>query len=60
MFNPRIQKWNEHFEWSDDYTRIIGKTPTGRGTVAELNLNKERMIAVRKNWVSVGWHPLKD
>ena len=60
IFNPRTQIWHEHFEWSDDYNRIVGKTPTGRVTVIELNLNKERIIKVRKNWVSVGWHPPKD
>lgn len=60
IFNPRTQIWDKHFEWSDDYTQIIGKTPTGRGTVADLNLNKERIVAVRKNWVSAGWHPPKE
>ena len=60
IFNPRTQIWNEHFKWSDDFTQIIGKTPMGRGTIADLNLNKERLIAVRTNWVSAGWHPPKD
>ena len=60
IFNPRTQNWDEHFEWSDNYTRIIGKTPTGRITVAKLNLNKERIVAVRKNWVLADWHPPKD
>ncbi len=60
IFNPRTQTWNEHFEWSKDFTRIIGKTPVGRSTVAELNLNKERIAQVRKNWFSAGWHPPKD
>lgn len=60
IFNPRTQNWDEHFQWSDNYTRIIGKTPIGRVTVTELNMNKERIVAVRKNWVAVGWHPPKD
>ena len=60
IFNPRTQIWNEHFEWNDDFTIITGKTPTGRGTVADLNLNKERLISIRQNWVSVGWHPPKE
>lgn len=60
IFNPRTQNWDEHFEWSDHYTRIIGKTPSGRITVAELNLNKERIVAVRREWVSADWHPPKD
>ena len=59
IFNPRTQIWHEHFEWSDNYTRIIGKTPTGRITVAELNLNKERLVNIRKHWVSANWHPPK-
>lgn len=60
IFNPRTQIWNEHFKWSSDQTKIIGKTPTGRGTVAELNLNNERIVAVRREWVLVGWHPPTD
>lgn len=60
LFNPRTQIWGEHFDWDDNYSRIIGRTPIGRITVAELNLNKERYVTVRKLWVSVGWHPPKD
>lgn len=60
IFNPRRQNWHEHFEWSENYTRIIGKTPTGRITVIELNLNKERLVAVRRERVSAGWHPPND
>lgn len=60
LFNPRLQNWHEHFEWSKDATEIIGKTPIGRATVTALDLNKERFIKVRKNWVSANWHPPKD
>ncbi len=60
LFNPRTQIWDEHFEWSDDYTSIIGKTPVGRITVAELNLNKTRLVIVRQEWVLAKWHPPKD
>ena len=27
LFNPRTQKWHEHFDFTDDKTEIIGKTP---------------------------------
>jgi HNH endonuclease len=60
IFNPRTQIWNEHFEMSKNGTQIIGKTPIGRGTVEALNLNDERVVAVRMEWVAVGWHPPKD
>ena len=38
LFNPRIQRWSEHFRWSEDGIRVIGLTPTGRATVALLHL----------------------
>ena len=60
IFNPRTQKWNEHFEWSEDGTEIIGKTAIGGGTVVTLKLNDERVVAVRREWVSAGWHPPRD
>lgn len=60
LFNPRLQNWREHFQWSKDATKIIGKTAIGRVTVAALDLNKERFVRVRRNWVSAGWHPPKD
>jgi hypothetical protein len=33
LFNPRIQVWADHFTWSEDSTRVIGRTSTGRATV---------------------------
>ena len=32
LFNPRQQIWSEHFLWSADTLKIIGKTPSGRAT----------------------------
>jgi 5-methylcytosine-specific restriction endonuclease McrA len=26
LFNPRTQRWSEHFRWSEDGTRVIGLT----------------------------------
>ena len=57
LFNPRQQKWQDHFMWSEDGTKIIGLTPCGRSTVNALRLNNSLGIAVRKNWVKAGWHP---
>ena len=30
LFNPRKQIWPEHFEFNQDFSEIIGKTPCGR------------------------------
>ncbi len=60
LFNPRTQAWKEHFAWSEDGTRIIGRTACGRATVETLRLNRELAVLARRRWVSVGWHPPND
>lgn len=57
LFNPRTQDWHTHFAWSDDKTRIIGLTPTGRATVVALQLNRSILVKTRRRWVMAGWHP---
>lgn len=57
LFNPRQQYWNDHFEWSDDFARISGKTSTGRATVNRLKMNVERIVTARRIWVKAGEHP---
>lgn len=60
LFNPRKQRWTDHFQWSEDGLRAIGITPTGRATVTALKLDSdEDAIECRKQWISVGWHPPK-
>jgi HNH endonuclease len=57
LFNPRRQRWARHFLWSDDGTRIIGRTACGRATVVALQLNHVIAMMVRREWVAAGWHP---
>ncbi len=60
LFNPRYENWSDHFAWSQDGERVIGKTSTGRATVSALNLNRPSLVAARRAWVQVDWHPPKD
>ncbi|MEM9946864.1 MAG: HNH endonuclease [Cyanobacteria bacterium P01_D01_bin.36] len=60
LYHPRKQTWNDHFAWSNDGTHIVGTTPCGRVTVEILQLNNPFSVAVRRSWVSVGWHPPKS
>lgn len=60
LFNPRIQVWREHFVWNVAGDGIIGKTPTGRATVAALRLNRVELVEARRGWVIAGWHPPED
>jgi hypothetical protein len=58
LFNPREQRWSDHFQWTPDGLRIVGKTPIGRATVALLHLDDDAdAIEVRSYWVLAGWHP---
>lgn len=47
LFNPRTDRWAEHFTWNEDW-RIVGLTPTGRATVAALDLNSPRRVRIRE------------
>jgi hypothetical protein len=61
LFNPRTQEWFEHFQWTEDGVRIVGRTPTGRATVAALHLSDDPdALVVRSYWVLAGWHPPDD
>ena len=57
LFNPRIHKWHEHFAWAKDKLTIIGLTPIGRATVKTLELNRDRVITIRKADLEIGRHP---
>lgn len=57
LFNPIKQNWTDHFRWSDDGLRIIGKSAIGRATVTALQLNNIYALTVRRHWISAGWHP---
>lgn len=60
LYHPRNQKWSEHFRWSDDFTLIIGLTPTGRATVGALHLNRDGLINLRQVLYAMGQHPPLD
>lgn len=55
LFHPRNDSWNEHFAW-DDY-HVVGRTPSGRATVAALDLNHERRVRIRQAEQMFGLFP---
>jgi hypothetical protein len=57
LFNPRAQRWNDHFAWSADATRVEGSTPVGRATVIALRMNQPLIVTARGRWARVGLHP---
>lgn len=55
LFHPRIDKWNEHFEWHG--VEIFGLTAEGRATVETLKLNRRLILSIREEEILLGRHP---
>jgi len=47
LFHPRLQRWDEHFEWRGLY--LAGKTAIGRTTIRVLNMNSEDHLTLRSS-----------
>lgn len=52
LFNPRRHKWDRHFRW--DGPVLVGRTPTGRATIAVLGINLEYRVRLRQQLISEG------
>lgn len=57
LYHPRRQGWGDHFVWNEDYTLILGLTPTGRATVERLQLNREGVVNLRRALRLINEHP---
>lgn len=57
LFNPRQHRWDEHFLWTADFTQVVGRSATGRATVAKLKLNRPQLVKLRRILRAAGEHP---
>jgi hypothetical protein len=55
LFNPRIDEWNDHFQWCG--YEVLGLTEIGRATIAVLDLNHPRRFRIREVEALVGLFP---
>jgi len=60
LFHPRQAHWHDHFAWNEDFTLLLGLTPTGRATIEKLQLNRLSLINLRRILHHAGIHPLPD
>jgi len=60
LFNPRTQRWVEHFAWTENGTVIAGITDVGRATINRLKMNRDIVRVARTRWVISGYHPPQD
>ena len=57
LFHPRLQNWDDNFEWSEDYTTLSGRTATGNATIVALQLNRVGLVNLRRVLFEAGLHP---
>jgi len=55
LFHPRHDLWSDHFQWQA--YALTGKTPTGRATIAALDLNHPRRLRIRRAEEMFGLFP---
>ncbi|MBK7779503.1 MAG: HNH endonuclease [Ardenticatenia bacterium] len=55
LFHPRRDSWSEHFEIEG--ALLLGRTVTGRATIALLQLNRSERVAERKLLLASGLLP---
>ncbi|MCA9999226.1 MAG: HNH endonuclease [Anaerolineales bacterium] len=60
LYNPRQDKWREHFAWSDDVLQMIGLTAIGRATIVTLHLNRPGLVNLRQALFAVSEHPPRE
>ncbi|MBD2312894.1 HNH endonuclease [Desertifilum sp. FACHB-1129] len=60
LYNPRTQRWIEHFYWSEDATKIEEQTAIARVTIIALRMNNAVIRAARLRWAIALWHPPSD
>jgi hypothetical protein len=55
LFNPRRMKWSRHFRWQGPM--LLGRTGTGRATIATLGMNLPCRVAQRAALIEEGVFP---
>jgi hypothetical protein len=57
LFNPRADRWTDHFAWNQDCSLMIGLTSIGRTTVQALQLNRRGLVNLRRLLFAAALHP---
>ena len=57
LFNPRRDRWEEHFRVEDPTGALVGLTPVGRATVDCLRMNRPAQLQARRQWMRLKLFP---
>jgi hypothetical protein len=55
LFNPRKDRWSRHFAWNGAY--LVGRTTTGRVTIALFEINRFEAVEFREYLIREGSFP---
>ncbi len=55
LFNPRTQRWEDHFQWSEQQPfSLSGLSASGRATVSRLQMNSPALVNIRRLLAELG------
>ncbi len=57
LFNPRENRWEDHFAGDPVSGKLIGLTQTGRATIERLRMNGDTQVAARRHWMQLRLFP---
>jgi hypothetical protein len=57
LFDPRRQRWDDHFRVDPATGMMIGATPTGRATIRRLAMNSDAQMESRRLWMRLNLFP---
>lgn len=57
FFDPRQDRWNEHFQIDTELGVILGTTSIGKVTVNNLEMNSPSQVAARQLWIRLNLFP---
>jgi hypothetical protein len=57
LFNPRQNRWVDHFTVNNETGNLAGLTACGRATVSRLRLNETNALRARKHWMRLKLFP---
>lgn len=55
LFHPRKKQWRRHFQLHG--ATLVGRTATGRATVAVMRMNVPHRVALRARLIQLGLYP---
>lgn len=57
LFHPRLNRWDDHFEFEIHTMEIRGITAVGKATISALQLNSDEQRFARLQWIRLKLFP---